>query len=359
MEWRWVLQSPQGATLTTLSRLGGASERKLAYVRNSTPQADFKLDLEGEDALELFAALGATVPVLRCFRVEQQADLSMLAVCRFAGPLLPLDTGDVNETDATVQVTARGAFEYLEGRLTDQFYEQWGEDSVVIARDLITQADLSDTLPILLGSAALGIDRDVSYERKVVADAIIELAGQGDFDFEVVPISDSDGEGSMLGRFDTFSTQGSQRDGAPFGFGKGTVANCVSANLKMMRPTNRVYVVGEAGAEGFAEDTTSIAQYGLWETIDSQSDVADFEALDSRARELINPTPLQVVTFQPNPAHEACPDPFVDYWLGDSVPLEVRKGAWDYSGTPRVDGIAIDIDDDGYESAHTLTIAET
>lgn len=358
--WLWALQDAAGSNLSVLS---GARERKLSYRRSSTPEATLKLDLEHDDAYVLQEALaigGGGLPRLRCFRVEEQADGTDLAVCRFAGTNPVLDEGT---DDGTVGVTFRGAFEVLEGRFVGELFT-WARDitpAADIAVDLITEAD--DVFPtgIVIGNVEVTEPRDATYDLKRVADAVAELSDA--FDFELVPLADATGQGFDLARFDAWIRQGTDRPEAVFGYGEGTVGNCHGAGRKTTAPRNRVFVTGDEGIVGFAEDTDSQDRYGVWTHTESMSDVLDLSVLTARAQALLQPAPQRVVTFSPNPAKVdddgelITPQPWRDYWLGDTVRLTIREGSFVYDGAPRVDGVDIDIDDEGFESGHDLTIA--
>lgn len=358
--WLWVLQNPLGANLSVLT---GARSRHLSYKRSSTPEATFDLDLEHDDAYVLQEALvlgGGGVPRLRCFRVERQIDGTERAVCRFGGIIAPLDEG---ASSGIVTVTARGAFEVYEGRLTDDLF----------ARDLTPAGDiavelheLTETLDgptgIVVGDVEVTDPVDVTYdERKRISDAMIDLSDV--FDFEVVALAESDGQGFDLGRLDVWARQGVDRPEAVFGYGEGTVGNCDDATRQTLRPINRVWVTGDEGLVGFAEDGASQDRYGVWTETYSMSDVLDQSVLDARAEALLQPNWRRVVTFTPNPSltdddgEPITPQPWDAYWLGDTGRLSVRKGSFEYDGAPRLDGIDIDIDDEGYESAHSVTVA--
>lgn len=354
--WLWVLQAAGGVNL---SPLPGATNRRLSYKRSSTAEATADLPLDHDDAYLLIDALRNGVPILRCFRVERQADGSELVACRFAGPILPLD----EDTDSKVLTfTARGAFEVLEGRFVDGLYARDLMPVADVAAELITTTEAEHPTGIELGTIEDTAARDVSFENKRIADAITDLID--DFDYELVPLADDTGQGPTLARFDAWARQGGDLTAsALFGYGEGTLDNCTSASRKTTRPVNRVLVTGDQGLTATDEDADSIARYGLWTETESMSDVIDLGRLQARATELLRPDPVRVVSFTPNPAKvdddgsPITPQPWLDYWLGDDVTLSVRDGAFEFDGAVRVDGIDIAIGDDGYESEHNVQIA--
>lgn len=357
-DWAWALQDASGANLSLLT---GARARYVDWTRSSTPEAYFELDLEHDDAYAVRAALGLGVPRLRAFRIEPDLEAGQLAVCRFGGLVLPVEE---DAASGLMKVTARGVFEVLEGRFTDELFAR----DVTPAGDIAVELfELTETIDgptgMRIGNVDFTTPRDVTHEeRKNIADAWAELADA--FDYEVVPLSDDTGQGFELGELNIYGRQGVVRDGAAFGYGDETVGNCSGANRQTLRPRNRVIVTGDEGTYAIAEDPASIDRYGVWTHVESMSDVLDESMLQARADELVQGNLDTVVSFTPDPAkvnddgEPLTPIPGVDYWLGDSVPLTVRKGAFESDGYVRVDGIRVDIDDDGFEAAHTVRIGD-
>lgn len=359
--WIFALQDSLGSNL---SLLAGAYDRHLSYKRSSTPEAKFSLELEHDDAYSLLEALRNGLPRLRAFRVELMPDLSLAAVVRYGGIILPLDE---KASDGTIEVTSRGMFELFEGRDVGAPEAPWARDMQdvgVTIFELIDMVNAELDTGIVKGTRESSIPVDVTYEGKRVSDGIIELLATANGpDLELVPVADATGQGWTMARAEVYSSQGVERPGAVFGYGAGTVGNCSDAGRQTTKPRNRVTVYGDEGIFGYAEDFGSQIKYGLWGDTDSLSDTIDVSLLDARARELLQPEPFRVVTFNPDPTLVAAdgtaltPSPWRDYWLGDSVPLSVRKGAFTYDGMVRVDGIDIDIDDDGFESSHGIIVS--
>lgn len=360
--WLWVLQSGAGESLSVLS---GARGRGLTYKRSSTPEAHFELDLDHDDALVLEEALselsGGGLPLLRAFRVEEQENGGELAVCRFCGPIV---SRDEQGAAGTVNVTARGAFEVLEGRFTDTDYVASLTPAGEIVQDVITINEGIDGLTgITFGTLEVTEAVDASYEPfKRITEVISDLADN--FDFEVVALADDAGAGTELGRLDIYAEQGIDRPDVLFGYGEGTVGNCTDASRTTLKPVNKVYVTGVDGLFGYAEDAPSITAHGVWTAVESMSDVDSTDILDARAQGLLVPEPQRIVKFTPDPTRLdaddelSTPSPWVDYWLGDTVRATIRKGSFQYAGSPRIDGIAIEIDDQGFEASHELTFSD-
>lgn len=350
----WALQDQNGSNLSVLA---GALNRSLSFRRSSTAEAAGEIDLDHDDAYTLVDASLVGLPRLRCFRLEEQPDKSLLARCRFSGLLSSLDEGGSGKT---LTFAFRDAFDVLEGRFTGEVFGRDVTAAAQIAVDLISGTELEWPTGIAIGTLEPTEPLDATYERKRISEAIVELSSS--FDFELVPYADATGQGSQLATFQAWARQGADRPEAVFGYGDGTLGNCSDATRKTGRPVNRAIVRGDEGIIGFAEDAVSIQKYGLWTVDEGMSDTLDVSVLNARARDLLRPNPERIVGFNPDPGYiddagdSLTPRPWLDYWLGDTVRLSVREGAYAYDGKPRIDGITIELDDEGYESSHAVTV---
>lgn len=359
-----MLQAPRVGTNVRV--LTGVTGRKLSFKRSSTPEVTGTIDLEHDDAYAINALVSDGEPILRGFRLEPQGDNTTLAVARVAGVISPISE---QAAEGTVNFTARGVFERLEGYLIGDPDAPWSRDFIDAGDamlEVLAEANAERDTGIVPGAnppSSATLD-SLTYEGKVNADAIVELAGtRGGPDYEVIPVANENGEGSTLGRFEVYAPQGIDRPEAVFGYGAGTVGNCTDADRQTSRPRNRVIVYGDEGIRGIAEDVQSQDRYGLWTYTESMSDTVDLSLLQARADELLQPDPARIVSFTPDASRidasgaPLAPQPWLDYWLGDTVRAIIRKGAFVYDGTPRIDALDIELDDDGFESAHVVQIA--
>lgn len=354
--WRFALQTPAGGLVSTLP---GAFDRAVTRKRKNTAELEYKLDVAHDDAALLQQALaagGGGLPIVRGRRDEPQPDGTTLPVCRFAGIVLPLDE-EANDDDKVLTVTVRGGFEWLEGRFTSSLRAFDLTDAGTIASTLIAETELEGPTGLIVGTIEPTVGVDATFETKRLSDAIAELAdGDPGFDFDVQPLDDS--YGAKIGRFVIYARQGTDRD-ITFGLGPGTVGNVQTASRKTTRPINRAIVYGAEGVTGFAEDGASQQKYGLWGESDSLSDELNAAVLDARASGMLAPEPIRVVAFSPDPYNPATPMPLRDYDVGDTVSLEIREGAFAFSGRPRIDAITVHIDDEGFESEHSVDIDQS
>lgn len=359
-QWKWSLQTAAGVNKSILSN---AAQRRLDFVRTSTPEAKLELELEHDDAYKLIELLVAGQPVLRCFRIEPSNLVapdysSLVARCRFAGILASLEESAVSNR---ASVVFRGVWDRTEGRSIDYVSTLEGAGDVLANIVAVTQIDYAAPLGITQGPVQFTPVKDATYDRKRIADAAAELASV--FDFEVVPLADANGGGLDLGRLDIFTRQGAVRPGAIFGYGAGTIGNCTDATRRWTRPRNIVYIDGDEGLFGYASDGPSIAKHGPWEHREGMVDGLNQGILDARAVEVLQPEWKPTVTINPDPnlvdpktGLLVAPVPGFHYWLGDTCPATIRKGAFRHDGDVRIDSIGIGLDDEGYENEHDVRI---
>lgn len=353
---------------TNAKVLTGATGREASYRRNGTPQLSGDIDLEHDDAYALRALFDTCIPRLRAFRSEPDPadpnNAPPIAVCRHAGIIMPVeDKGD----EGIMSFVSPGVFERAEyGFIGPQEFIRNATPAGQVLQDLCVQTEQNGTaLGLTFGTLEPTPPIDLAYDSgaiKITADAVEDLGGG--FDFEVAPLADSTGQGSTLGRLDVYTRQGIRQAGAIFGYGDGTVGNCKDANRQTLKPINYVIVTGDEGTVGFGYDLASIQKFGQWFATDSLTGVTDVKLLAATAQSMVRSAPETVISIQPDPTivggdgNPLVPMPGVHYWLGDNVIASVRKGAFVYDGEPRIDGIEIKIDDEGYEVEHALTIAD-
>jgi hypothetical protein len=348
--WEWVLGSEAGLPL---SELVTATGRKMAFTRNSFPEAVCTIDHEDEAAADVFNVLrhGGT-PQLGAYRINDAGTKSLKFWGRLA--VVAEDSADAS----TLTLTFRGPFYTLigdgssRGRFTSASRVFTPTPGGTIAWTLIEEANAeSDTL-IREGAIGTTVSHERTYEHKNVGEAIVELTRLLDgFDFEVLPLNPNDNDGK-IGEFVVYSPrQGSELSNVVFEYGPDTLDNVQSVKRGITPPVNKARVLGNDGLVGNAQDDASIAKYGLNERVESY-DAADQASLDQRAHALLRPNPIEVVEFTPDP--DLAPQPWDDYWLGDAPRFRADRGALQISGRPRINGVGIDIDDDGHEAAHTL-----
>jgi hypothetical protein len=173
----------------------------------------------------------------------------------------------------------------------------------------------------------------------------------GGFDFEVRPL-DPTQEGGKLGEFMVYASQGSDRADLIWGYGEGTMSNVQKVERKITPPINRVHMVTSDGLESIKDDGVSRQTFGEWAvSASAPNDVVLQSTLGQQASDSLRPNWVKVMTFTPDPT--IGPQPFDDYWLGDTGRFKATEGAFQEVFVPRVTGITITEDEDGQE-AHKL-----
>ncbi len=159
----------------------------------------------------------------------------------------------------------------------------------------------------------------------------------------------------VIGYLDIYTSLGTNLSGTiAFEYGKGTRETADSVQRQWLPPINRVLVRGEDQLLGEAQDLTSIGKYGVRMQVISASDgTIEQTSLNAAALDALRPNPLEIVTFQPNPI--TAPQPWTNYWIGDTVGVRAREGAMNINAAARVNSIEITLDDDGNEISHSVT----
>ena len=173
----------------------------------------------------------------------------------------------------------------------------------------------------------------------------------GGFDFDVLPFGSTDHATDAFRVF--YPQQGVTRSDTVLNFG-GTVAT-VQRQVSSDDYANYVRVVGKpatSGAQLFAETSNADASgvvVGTWALADNAADVSVQATLNDKAAADLNYygvlLPSYTVTLRPGAWYQG----FVN--MGDVVPLVVKSGRLNVTGTPvRVVGITYNVGDDGDEN---------
>lgn len=350
--WQWVLADDAGAQLCDLDVPG----RFLTFARNAAPEATCSLHHDEEAAWYLSRALRNGIPRLLCYRD---------GILRFRGVL---DTAAEDLSDAaTLTPTFRGPFARLVSggnvgaRYTGAERTFTQEDQGTIAWTLISEANATTPTGIVLGAIEPTVPRDRTYQRKAIGEAIVELSQvQGGFDFSVEPVDYDDPSGAD-GAFYVYAEQGQFVEEAIFEYGHGTLGNVSQVRRTTTPPVNRVVVLGANGLVGERSDQPSIDRYGEYCLQVSATDVVEQATLDAKAEASLRPDPVRVVSFTPDP--DLAPQPWDDYWLGDTLSFVARRGfrdqgesAFEEALEPRLNGLKVGVSDDGQAETHELTI---
>lgn len=321
------------------------------FTRNAAASISIPLDIEEDAARQLVDLLANGIPRLKLYQ-RFDGDISGTLIAN--APWQPMQEGGEDESTGLGQLQGsfRSPFAILESRYTNGAVTPTG-DAGAIAWGLINTTNTDDR-PTGLRSGAIEatVPRTPTYTDAQISQSIIDLTTlDGGFDFEDVPVD----EGAVCGAFTVHAHQGTDATGAAtWEYGPGTVGNVLNATRQTQPPRNRVRVIGANGLRAEAFDAASIAKYGTFMPPPVQaSDVTDQPTLDARAKSLLRPNPIKVISFKPDPSG---PQPRRDFWLGDVVSFHADYGSFQETLTPRVNSIAYTIDQEGNMTDLAVTI---
>lgn len=344
MEFAFELTDETGTGLSDLR-----SPIKLTFQRNTPPMGEPAIQIEDPAAALIHTALANGFPRLRGWLGDRLI---------LNAPWAPMQeqATDLDTTDGTMSASFRGPSALLEQRYTLANVTVTAEDAGDIALSLLTDTITTyGPLGLRAGTRELTTSRDRTYQYKPVSDAISELATvDGGFDWEDAPID----EGFVCGALNIYARQGTDLSTGPqavvFEYGPGTIGNVQQVTRQTTMPVNRALVIGQNGTTGEKTDSFSYNKYGTCMVVVQASDVDVQATLDAQAQALLQPEPVKVLSFTPDPA--VSPLPWVDFWLGDTVRFRARHGSINEDIAVRVNGITLDIDEDGNVNTMTLTI---
>lgn len=360
--WQFVLCDKNG---DALGDLGDATAKTVTYTRNGVPEVQMVCSHEQHCAEMLLEYLADGIPTCKAYRD---------GTLRFHGYLAPFQ--EELEDTATLQLTFRGPFGRVlgdgtgRGRFNNGGIIGYGPaEASVIAGILL---DIAQTGQPSLAASWIGITdgtfqvtgqnreraNDGSFNYVPLGEEMLHLTRIIDgFDFEVEPLEgvDSSTGFPLMGRMNVYTRQGSDQTAAVFEYGTDTVANVRKVTRQWFHPVNFARVVGPIIAPatdpivGEYIDEASAAIYGKWEQQESRTDINEQATLTARAKSLIRPRPVRVVSFTPEPP--LAPSPWDDYWLGDTVYFRGRRGAFFEDVATRVNQIRVVVDDEGNEAS--------
>lgn len=347
----WVLCDEAGVPVTEIVN---AAQLVFSARRNQPRQAQITLAHSDREAANLFDLLGNGVPQLRYYR---DGTLRLSAYLTAIDEKLSEDEGDGDQLVAV--------FKDPFGRLLGDGSETGlhmpvdatytAVDQGDIGWNLIATLNAVDDTGIREGTIDPTVDRDRTYEAgKNIGEALVQLTEVLDGpDIEFLPL-DPTAEDGKLAEYTVHDSQGQVQDDLLWGYGPGTMANVRQVERKITPPINRVRLTTSDGLVSTQTDAASIARYGEWPVVRSEpNDVSVQGTLDSRAMEMLRPTWVKVLTFVPD--QTLAPQPFDDFWLGDTGKFKAQDGSFVETFEPRVNGITITEGPDGDE-AHELEL---
>ena len=350
LDWIAVLADHTGSSLAELP-----ANFTVERFYDRTPQIEVELSHEDEQAGLVLDALKNGLP--RCYAYRRESGAWVL---RASGEWRPMDEtaeGDTSKMSLTFQGATGRFADRIAGRSGDgsgstntgEVVEYLGQETGAIGQALIVAAETEDDLGLQVGTVETTATREEQvYEWKNLADAFNDLStGDQSIDWLESPLRD----GTDFGQIDIYQDIGSRQEGVIFAHGASTLDNCRGARRSWLLPINHVVVLGADSVYQDAEDTSSIATYGRRSQTVALSDEIDAGVLLDKAQRALRPHPVRVVSMQPDPA--LAPSPWTDYDAGDEVEYHVNRGYFTGSGTVKLSGFSVTVED-GREVAHEV-----
>lgn len=371
--WRFVLCERSGveiAHLTSIAQDKAFTYRMLLPVKLSLAlPADSDVGLEHSDG---YPMLDSGRRVVKAYRQPNAGGAFQL---KFAGPVWTvMDVGDENTAktmvevyDPLIQLNRRFALDNTANTYSQRtrIVEFTDTDGIQIVKSLV---DRTNTLsPSMLTTAGATVEtsslRTVKYERRTVYSAMYELASAfNGFDYKITPLDAEDG---VHGRLNLLARLGATRPEALFGWQLAPHnVKRVERKMDMERVANTILALGATNTGGGAiekevSDTPSFNDFGRYEDVDVFGDTQIQSFLDALAQDEINfrSARRELVQFVPQPGTR--PEPFVDFDIGDTVPINIgerlRGGTL---GFQRVYGFDLAIDSEGREMVNGVYVRQ-
>jgi hypothetical protein len=370
-DWRVILGDVTGTPLANISAI--AKDRSILerlnrpkQFRARVPSGHALIANSAGDGYPKLSALRRTIFVLRR---ERQADSSCLYVPRFAGRVWTLqDSGD--EDDAWTSIVAFDPFQALRKRFCRN--STGGVDTpdpAFTATDgaqvLKTLVDRTNTYAGETGIATTGVfdataARDVTYQRKSVGDAAVDLtSAQNGFDVEFEALGPGDVPGKLV-KMHARAQRGAVRPDVVFSYAKAPrTARSIDRTEDAEDVANYLQGLGSTlsgGDELVSTKTgTTTGAFGAYEDVVSFTDVDSQGFLDARTQEEVNAREFPKSLLRIVPHSGRRPRPWDDFDVGDTVRVEagaVLRGG--FSATARVFGFDVSNDDDGVEAVTSV-----
>jgi hypothetical protein len=334
--WAWGLRDGNTGLPIRGSEL--LTNRRLAFSRNHAAGAQTRLGLQDPGAAAVFDTIRLSgLPDLVVYRNGQ---------IPFAGHWVGMSGGNEVDGSGFVDIVWKDAFALYDYRLTNYPDEVYvAEDQGVIAQSLMETSDATygPTAVNTVGTIEATMLRDRSYVNKPVSEAIVELTEViGGFDWYPTYTDPQTAVGRTM-TFNVAARYGTDRPGARFEFGPGTLENCRSYGYTMGLPVNVVRALGASGLAREVLDEDSMDRFGAYQIALAASDVSETATLDDLARGALRPNPVLITDLKGDPA--LCPRPWDDFWIGDTIRANIDDGAVQQQLETRVQTVDLALDD--------------
>ena len=372
--WRFIVTDLNSATLTFLDRL--ASDRTATFVLNQPAIATGRVPADSPEIniihTDGFPFLAEGVRLLYGLRNESTSGW----VCRFAGRIEQIEDAS-RSNDGQSHYTAYDPWRYLmnlpatdEG--TIDLIGPSGRLFTNTPGSTILTTLLTDSLPGGLSDAFLVADEiettvalDYTVQQgKMLGEVMADLVNTGTMDIILKPIYNPTGFPGICCTLNIYNKAGVDNPGAIFAWDMPSRSLVgISDLFDGTQRANEVQFYSGMGGGSVTPtiDATSIARYGrynLQQFFPGLFDTNAIDAVEKLAQEEVNLRKDGQQTVTINPAPERSPSPFLDYNLGDRVPIyasaRLRQAI---GGVSRIYGIPLEISDDALEQVRQMILA--
>lgn len=339
--WGATIEDKTKNVLSFCDSIAGGT---LSLPLNAPSEFEAAFDLDGQDATALTTQLASGAVFLR---------LMEDGTTRFWGQLSDLQA-DIGENGT---LTARftdlagvygNVITYQTGNSVKGVqYEKAYSTSGAQSHNTIVDALLNLGNPIvrLTRSGSVTATRSIVFDGTSVLEALTQLS---DFatgiDWYVTPDSTL-----TIG-----SSLGSNKSGSVmFQYGGAGFANTLAATVQYQPPRNRLFTINDKGLVNKRPDGSGISSFGSYSAVLQGVPKRAQQSNEDQADQRIRTAWRHILELDVEPT--TAPQPWTDYYLGDTVAVNVIRGAYSYSGNQRVNQIQITLDDSMIEVDHKLS----
>ena len=377
--WRWALTDLDTATIALVDRVSAGKQvlrdlNRPWTMSGQAPSADPLLSILHDDGRPYLAA---NVRLLYGFRDEGG---SPPWVVQASGIVLQLSE-EADEDESVSKYVAYDPWQLLyrrpmrnsAGALAAARFDGVSADEVALT---LLQRTIDVDGPVRIDAGAgwsgtagwagsienpLGLVVHEFAKNVSVGEAWDWLVAAGYLDIELAPIYDPVDRPGYLSDLSIHAEKGSTRHNAVFAWDMGPRSVTKMTRLEDgTKLANIVVADGAAGSDitASASDSGSVAMFGPYFGQQIQVESVDRDVLTNLAaiELLLRKEPPETVAI--TPAVGRAPIPFVDYDVGDRVPVwassRLRKPIDGDASPSRVRGIHVEISDDGYEDVGQL-----
>lgn len=366
VDWTLVLLSPGLEELSNLA----PTKTTLRWERNrGAVVKGMTLPHDTEGAAEFATARSSGTPILLAYR-RDSAHNEDDPQPRFGGKLQSIET----------ELDAQSGVPYDEVKWADPLgvpletstnSDDFNEAAASIVETLIETENAEAPCGLVIGSVASSTPvRERAYNLQTIASAIYELADLGDFETQITYVDPrtNDGALAILDLAAAGSVGSDLSSTVRLEAGDGTAANVLSVSEQTIPPVNKVTgtIRRQGGYPGdplagatvayTISDGASIVKHGKFELNREIPDALNDADLGDKARALLRPEWTSSVVVTPDPA--TAPQPFVDFWICDTLGFLVDTHQMQIDGSEQVVAVEIDLDENLQESAFRVEYGE-